>query len=414
MRRILAAAIGLLLIGSAAPVPAAGRQPGAAATRSLQFATWNFCNHTCPNYDSRVKALTRTIALTRPDVLALQEVDVRGRRLERVAGALAAIGYQNTDPTISDTCPQKCESHIFVDLTKFEVPGRDLAPTLSDRCRNLLTPAFRHAEVDGLRQKIQRIRDEYAGTKPSDTARWQRYQAELDAVHEQQDALTAEIEGCRQQEATVRNYRSPTFGVLHLDGLRSGARGNPAAFAVIRDRRTGATLMAVSLHLYTRSKEGDSNRGRNEAVRGVADWTAQREAQLGLVGLPTFVMGDFNTYERKQPRGPDWTLQRMGFRNADQAKVRVGARYPTVNRMPMDAKWKGFPPRPRKFLAGGPQIDHIMSRGAPRAVKFEVFIRLTKGGHFDERYRASDHNLVRALIPVPVGTTAATASSSTP
>jgi endonuclease/exonuclease/phosphatase family metal-dependent hydrolase len=192
-------------------------------------------------------------------------------------------------------------------------------------------------------------------------------------------------------------------GILPMSDVDPAARGNPASFAFLRHRASGAEFLAVSLHFEKQNGtdgHGPDDRARNAAAAGLARWTRQRSATLGKPGLPTVLLGDFNTYLRKHPRGAEWVLMQQGFRNADRARVRVGVHYPTVNKYPLDARWNGFPPRPRSFVDGGPKIDKIMTRGTGRALRHEIYIRKQPDGQFDERFRSSDHNLVRATIPI--------------
>lgn len=292
----------------------------------MKLATWNFCNHTCPGYAGRLRKLTRTIGTERPDVLALQEVDVRGGRLPAVQRALAQVGYVNTNPGAMQTCPKKCEAHVFI------------------RRRTM-------------------------------------------------------------QVVTDPQGRARTFGILPMGQVSGRARGNPASFAFVTHRASGAKMMAVSLHFDKQNGSrgfGADDRARNAAAAGLARWSTRRSAEVGLRGVPTALMGDYNSYQRKQPRGPQWVLSRLGFVNADRARVRVGRQFPTINKLPMDARWRGFPPRPRRFVAGGPQIDAIMLRGVGRALRHEISIRRTGGGRFDQRFQASDHNLVVSTVRVPV------------
>lgn len=336
MKRHLAALVGLVVglvmatsaipgvASVAVPVPAPVVS-GSDRALALNVATLNFCNHTCRDYPGRLGALRNTIRATRPDVLALQEVDTRDGHLNAVERVLGTLGYRNANPHAAQQCTATCESHVFVRTDVVEVLGSD-------------------------------------STRPSEWA-----------------------------------------GILYMSDIASPARGYPASYAFLRHRSSGAEFLAVSLHFEKQNGTGGNgpdDRARNAAAAGLARWTRQRSAALGKPGLPTVLMGDFNTYLRKHPRGAEWVLMQRGFRNTDRARVRVGAHYPTVNKYPLDARWNGFPPRPRFFLEGGPQIDKIMTRGIGRALRHEIYIRKSPGGRFDERFRSSDHNLVRATIPI--------------
>ena len=324
--------IGLAMAASAIPGSASVTAPVQAPVKAgsdraplLNVATLNFCNHTCRDYQGRLVALRNTIRATRPDVLALQEVNSRVGYLNVVEKALGTLGYRNANPYVAEQCTATCESHVFVRTDVVEVLGGGSAST------------------------------------------------------------------------------SEWAGILYMSDIARVARGYPASYAFLRHRSSGAEFLAVSLHFEKQNGtdgNGPDDRARNAAAAGLARWTRQRAAALGRPGLPTVLMGDFNTYLRKHPRGAERVLMQRGFRNTDRARVRIGAHYPTVNKYPLDARWNGFPPRPRFFLEGGPQIDKIMTRGIGRALRHEIYIRKSPGGRFDERFRSSDHNLVRATIPI--------------
>ena len=70
----------------------------------------------------------------------------------------------------------------------------------------------------------------------------------------------------------------------------------------------------------------------------------------------------------------------------------------TVNYTPKHRKYKGFPPRPLRYQGNPTRIDYVFSTVAP--LRHEVVVRLTSRGRFDDRYRASDHNMVMVDLPV--------------
>ena len=393
--------------GAGDPQPVAQSQAGTRSGPDLTFATWNFCNHTCGDYTRRLAAMARTVQAVQPDVLALQEVDVRGNRLTLVEDRLDDLGYVNTNPTAHVTCPEKCEAHLFIRASQFRVTGADESPRLTDRCQTLLDDVEWSRLNDDLYLREQDLRDQLdSATTPDDETRDSvaraRLRTQLIELGAQKRALRDERYDCELDQQDLGSFESPTFGYLPMARVSSRAAGNPASFAFLEHVATGARLLAVSLHLDKQNGtdlHGPDDRARNAAALGLARWTKQRAAEQGLAGIPTIMMGDFNSYLRKQPRGPQWVLQREGFVIAD--KARVGRNYATVNKVPVDARWNGFPPKPRVFPDLGPQIDTVMARGAGAPKRFEVYVKTLPNGRFDERFRASDHNLVRAIIPIP-------------
>lgn len=376
---MVGAVIALLVALLAAPAVAGPAAPAARpAGTSVQIATWNFCNQTCRDYDGRLAALVRSVAATRPDVLALQEV-ATGYALEQVEGRLADIGYRNASGLSDADCDGRCESHVFVRKATMSVLGEQAAePPMSERCR-LLTDD----------ESFRVLQDELRGSGGRGDSR-----RLLHDLYEERDAcLTG-------RPAPVAD---PHRGNVTPEQLARRAHGNPIGFAVVAPRAGGGPMLVVSLHFEKQNGStghGADDRMRNATAAGLARWARGRAAELGRPRMPIVLAGDYNSYLRKHPRGPQALLQGMGFTNADTARVRRGAQYATVNKYPLDAKWDGFPPRPRSFELGGPQIDMIMTAGLGRAERHEIHVRTTPDGRFDERFRASDHNLVRAWFRI--------------
>lgn len=299
------------------------------ATPPVQFATWNFCNSTCGNWDRRLLAFVRTVSATRPDVLAVQELDIRDDHLAKTARALRPLGYVEADPGVYASCSGGCESHLFV------------------RSRTIRV-------VQGPRAGLQ--------------------------------------------------GKSRTAGIVPPGVLPVRGRINPVSFALLEHRATGARVLALSLHLEKQGGtdlNGPDDRARNDTVRALARWSASYAAGLGAPRTPTVMLGDFNSYPRKQPNGPHRVLVKRGYLNTENARTTLGDKYATVNKTPADARRNGFPPRPRVFPLGGPRIDGVLTKGLPTALRYQVYIRTRPDGRFDERYRASDHNLVRTWIALP-------------
>lgn len=317
----------LIMAGIAGlPSPAAATSAVAANVRgpAVTVGTWNVCNHTCAHLDRRLRALQRTVAVTTPDVLALQEVEVRDGSFLQVERLLRGVGYAAADPGIAARCDGKCESHVF----------------------------FRTATMD--------LAQSPTGSGP-----------------------------------VLR-------GNVAVTALAPGARGNPAGYALLEHRASGALIMTVSLHMekqFGTGGNGPDDRARNAAATGLAHWTSAQASRVGVPGVTTVLAGDYNSYLRKMPRGPQRVLQRLGFVDTDRAaRTRLGNRFATVNKVPMDARWRGFPPRPRRFVSGGPRIDAILVRNGGAVLRHQVYVRVTRTGRFDEGYRASDHNLVLATM----------------
>lgn len=171
------------------------------------------------------------------------------------------------------------------------------------------------------------------------------------------------------------------------------------AFAALRDRRTGGAFLAVSTHLPP-EKRLDAEFLRNRSVGGLALKLADVRAKLGAADLPTVVMADLNSFNRRQPKGAQFEFSLRGYEDAFSAPRKVNADVPTIN--VTKTQRDPFPPKPFRFMDPA-RIDYVMFSSG-RALVYEVFLKLLKNGRFDNAYRASDHNMVVGTLLLPVVT----------
>jgi endonuclease/exonuclease/phosphatase family metal-dependent hydrolase len=131
-------------------------------------------------------------------------------------------------------------------------------------------------------------------------------------------------------------------------------------------------------------------------ARAIPGFLRDQRDGLGVSGVPILIMGDLNSYWQRQPRGAQWILGKHGFRDAYTAKKRINPEVPTIN--VTSTRRNPFPAKPFRFDKPA-RLDYVLfDRGKAR--RYEVHVRL-KGGRFDNRYRSSDHNLVRATLRLP-------------
>ncbi len=206
----------------------------------------------------------------------------------------------------------------------------------------------------------------------------------------------------------VRLYRTqhrPTGmeSQRRLSGAQwGGIQDRNLSWAYLQDIASGAVFLAVSLHLPNeKTTQGEWLRKRTAA--GVVAFTRQLNARRGLAGTPVIVMGDLNSYASRQPQGAQQILYDGGFVDAFDADQRTNAHYPTANYTPATRHWNGFPPSPFRYSGWASRIDYILASEGVRPRSYEVFLKLRANGRFNNRYRGSDHNLVRAELSLPVG-----------
>ncbi len=257
--------------------------------------------------------------------------------------------------------------------------------------------------------------------RTGDIFQWQDLQARLQrkgytlVLPEQQNCSKGCTRGAHifHRAGAIRPMPPPAggaaSGLVSLSSLTPGvnwaAVGDRGfSWALLQHGATGAGFLVVSVHLPN-DKTRTGERARRASAAALAGWAERRTADWGLPGLPVVAMGDLNSFARRQPRGAQRVLARAGFTDAYSASTKVNSRFPTAN---YAFGADGWPARPPRFPAAAPRIDYVFARGLGPPQHHEVFLRLKKRGRFHPRYRGSDHNLVRAVWPMPLSQPAAT------
>ena len=182
-----------------------------------------------------------------------------------------------------------------------------------------------------------------------------------------------------------------------------GIQDRNLSWAYLQDIASGGVFLAVSLHLPNeKTSQGEWVRKRTAA--GVAAFTRQLNARRGLTGIPVIVMGDLNSYASRQPQGAQQVFYDGGFVDAFETPERTNAHFPTANYTLATRHWNGFPPSPFRYSGWASRIDYVLGAGGVRPRSYEVFLKLRADGRFNNRFRGSDHNLVRAGLSMPVVT----------
>lgn len=205
----------------------------------------------------------------------------------------------------------------------------------------------------------------------------------------------------RMSPSRLPNKKMPNAG---MTGLSTIAR---TGFGPIQDRAVswafltphGSTrpTLYVSVHFVTQ-KTAFGERLRVATARRFRAFTNTLVARSGLKNVPIVVAGDFNSYARRQPKGAQAIMTASGFRDGFTAPIKANEDIGTVNYTPKLMKYKGFPPQPYRYRSNTTRIDYVFSTVAP--LRHEVVARLTSQGRFDDRFRASDHNMVLVDLPV--------------
>jgi endonuclease/exonuclease/phosphatase family metal-dependent hydrolase len=397
----------------AVPLPAAAKPEP-----PLRFATYNVCKTSCGTgefaWQKRRHAVIRTIRSAAPDVLALQEVDNSYRWItRRLAGHGYAMVQAASDDCVdgaacvddsrlyyrtnrvqplvtqipSEPISQPCRAYISedgqlpVEPTEPDVPP---APSRSGFPSRAQYQAARAAWT----QQYQQLRDSYSSALSAYAATMAQY-AQVNARFNC-DRFVG------RTPFTTHGSGNTSLATIGKNSLEDAVSNRNFSWAVFSDLRTGGAFVAASIHLPN-EKTALAERYRKHLARELVSYLRATTDATDLSKAPTLLLGDFNSYWQRQPRGVQWILGRAGFTDAISARLRVNENVPTINltRTARDP----FPARPFRFDSPA-RLDYVMfDRG--KALRYEVHLRLRDDGRFDNRFRGSDHNLVLADVRLP-------------
>lgn len=407
---ILASGLALALM----PAAPAVAKPGPV----VRFATYNVCKTSCGTgqwaWPKRRDAIVRTILSAKPDVLALQEADNSYSWLE---DRLRASGYRRVLPAVSTYSGDINDSQLFfrsqvIRQVQLPVPS----PPIAAACLPFFPVTPGVPALDPPDEPQYPPYPQYPDLSGDD---YEQKLADYDAAVKARDALVAQLEAQYLQQLKAYRQRQRDYSNLGCYKYQGWQPFTPAGsgevslaqwgaarwkkssddrnlmWAVLQHKASGTPLLAASIHLPN-EKSPAAEKYRKSLAAAIPVQLRASTRELGL-NPPTVLMGDFNSFRARQPRGAQWLLGRSGFRDAFAAPKKVNADISTANVTPDRNSW---PARPRR-LDEPARIDYVMfNRG--RALRYEVHLHL-RNGAFDNRYRGSDHNLVLADIRLPAG-----------
>lgn len=186
-----------------------------------------------------------------------------------------------------------------------------------------------------------------------------------------------------------RNYN--TSCKVHLPVLSgdSQTRRRQAAYAQLKDKRTGKSFFVVSAHLDDRHSGKKSTELTYQKLRAKQVATILSAVnKVNTRKVPVIFGGDLNSWTRSGfANAPRDTLKRSGFKDpATFATKKINKAYPTVNHFDKTQK--------RSKSGLGAQLDVVMVKGLRSTSRFENKTKVT------DTTRPSDHNLVMADIVI--------------
>lgn len=418
---------------AAAPVESRSTQ---STQNTITVSTYNICKQECGRgqwaWRKRIPKVARTILASDSDVVAIQEAYRMTRPLMKI---LSRHGYvQAGTQSGTDGCGAGCvqESHILynsrtISATPLLIPS----PPEPEPCRIFPdgstgeVPAPTHTEP----QPVAPV-EPIAPTK-KDTKEYreyeeamQRYKVDLDAYQQQYNEWVQDEAAYQQAYATWKSqarqlrvqYRENDCELYDpWPATRDGSTGYPslkllseewrgtaterlAAWAVLTDNATSTQFMVATAHMPPEKTPG-AEATRRAATRAFLGHLAEVRSGFGAPNMPTFLAGDLNSFEERQPKGAHWIVQQAGFVDAWRAPKKINRNFNTVNYTGMQRD--PFPAKPIRSRNGTPaRIDYVFNNAGFEPLSYEVMLRL-KGGRFDRAFQGSDHNLVRTVWAIP-------------
>lgn len=182
-----------------------------------------------------------------------------------------------------------------------------------------------------------------------------------------------------------------------VDGLRY-AKNREFSWAYLEGLNGTGVFLAVSLHLNN-EKNARGKKDRELVGSAFTKWAEDLNKASGLEGVPMILMGDFNSYDNREPKGMLFELAEDGWLDSFNAPTNeykfFGDAYTTSY---TGSNRSGWPKRP--ITSSDPvRIDYVMYKSERlHADAYQVALRLNEDGTFDNNYRGSDHMMVQAII----------------
>ena len=207
----------------------------------------------------------------------------------------------------------------------------------------------------------------------------------------------------------------PSAGQGKLSDITKGlkyAKNREFSWAYLESKNGTGPFLAISVHLNNeKNKTGKADRAKVGAA--LTKWAEELNSKSKMKNTPMVLMGDFNSYAKREPKGLAYQLGKDGWTdsyNSAEDKYQLFEKAYTTSYT--KGNRSGWPKKP--ITSGNPvRIDYIMFKGAGlRSDIYAVSLKLNDDGTFDNSYRGSDHMMVQTVIHFdkasPAPTTTAT------
>jgi len=209
-----------------------------------------------------------------------------------------------------------------------------------------------------------------------------------------------------KQVESIKDLPSAGKGRLSdiADGLKY-AKNREFSWAYLEGLNGTGKFLAISLHLNNQTNA----RGKKDRAlvgKEITKWADELNEARGLTGIPMVLMGDFNSYRNREPKGMIFELSKDGWQDSFTAPTNEFKFFEDSYTTSYTGNSKsGWPKRP--ITSSDPvRIDYVMYKGETlQADAYQVALRLNEDGTFDNDYRGSDHMMVQAIIRFNPATT---------
>ena len=193
----------------------------------------------------------------------------------------------------------------------------------------------------------------------------------------------------------------PSAGQGRLSDIVGGlryAKNREFGWAYLEGLNGSGAFLTISIHLNNETN-ARGKKDRELVGDAITKWAEELNIASGMTGTPIVLLGDFNSYDAREPKGMLFELAKAGWLDSFEAPTNeykffgdaYTASYTKNNR-------SGWPKRP--ITSSDPvRIDYVMYKSDRlHADAYQVALRLKADGTFDNNYRASDHMMVQAII----------------
>ncbi|MGV8907727.1 MAG: fibronectin type III domain-containing protein [Propionicimonas sp.] len=214
-------------------------------------------------------------------------------------------------------------------------------------------------------------------------------------------------QGASQGTKIIYNSAALTLidkGSKRLAEINSGSNDRYVAWAILEQKSSGKRFFFANTHLEHLADPAGSSTYFDLRVKQTEEILAVVRAK-GL-GLPTYVVGDFNSHKWTLPRnGPYDTLIAAGFVDPLGNAVRSTRTTPgatVVNRIRTNfSSFNGFARHAPAFsYVNGTYLDYIWTSPSIAVPEWETVVNVNQAGDF-VGVIPSDHNMIRATTTLP-------------